>query len=276
MPAAVLDAQMDPLVRGLPLRARLTRLWRLANAVVDVRVAALLAFCGGWLVFTQIHCTVGSFERQIRPLLGGWSPYLRPMFGHLYWFWMGPIVLFLVPMGVGWLLLGMRPRELGLQVGNWRNGLKWVFGIYGLFLPVVVAVSFFGAFKNTYPLNHFVGDEAVRYFTGQGGSVWPLLLFEASYGLYFIGWEFFFRGFMGFALFRSLGYYGVFVATVPFAVMHVGKPEPEALGSVVAGIFLGFFALRERSFLYGALLHMLVAWSMDVLAVTHRVLEVNK
>jgi hypothetical protein len=263
----------SPLAPGVSIPDRIRRLFALAQAAVDLRAAVIMAFCGGWLVFTQIHCTTGGYDNTIRPLLEGWNPYLKPAFSHLYWFWCGPIVLFLVPLFLGRTVLGMRPHELGVQVGNWRNGLKWVFGIYAAFLPVVITVSFFGAFRRTYPMNGFVGDEAVKFLTGKGGALWPILLFELSYGLYFIGWEFFFRGFIGFGLFKQLGYYSVLVATIPFAVMHVGKPEPEALGSVVAGIFLGFFALRERSFLYGALLHMLVAWSMDILAVTHRVLE---
>jgi|GEM_PF-991291 len=268
-----LSAFADPLAAGVPLRQRLERLWRLATTAVDVRAAAIMAFAGGWLVFTQIHATTGAYDRDFKGLLGDLPGYLKPAMGHLYWFWMGPIVLFLVPLLVGRVVLGMRPAELGVQVGNWRSGLKWVFGIYACFLPVVVTVSFFGAFKKMYPLNHWVGDEAFKAITNQGGSLWPFLLFEVSYGLYFIGWEFFFRGFLGFGLFKSLGYYSVFVATIPFAVMHVGKPEPEALGNVMAGIFLGFFALKERSFLYGALLHALVAWTMDLLAITHRVLE---
>ena len=49
--------------------------------------------------------------------------------------------LVLVPLGIGWLVMGLRPCDMGLQVGNWRSGLKWVFAIYGVFLPVVVAVS---------------------------------------------------------------------------------------------------------------------------------------
>lgn len=266
-PAAALQ---DPLERGIPLWERFRRLWGHMGAAVDLRAGALMAFCGGWLVFTQIHCTISGYDRDIKPLLADWSPYLKPMFGHLYWFWMGPVVLFALPMTVGCLLLKVRPADLGVQIGDWRSGLKWVFGIYAGFLPVVTTVSFLGTFKRTYPMNGFVGDETLKLLLDKGGSIWPFVIFEISYGLYFIGWEFFFRGLMGFGLFKALGWYSVLVATIPFAVMHVGKPEPEALGSVVAGIALGIFALKERSFLYGALLHALVAWSMDVLAIFHK------
>ncbi|MEW5853827.1 MAG: CPBP family glutamic-type intramembrane protease [Myxococcota bacterium] len=261
----------DPLEAGIRLPTRFIRLWDVITATVDVRACALMAFCGGWLVFTQIHCTLGAFDRDIKPRIADWNPYLKPIFAHLYWFLCGPIVLFLIPLLLGCWLLKVKPADLGAGLGNWRSGLKWTLGIFAGFLPVVITVSFFDAFKRTYPMNGWAGTEAVNYFTGKGGSVLPILIYELAYGLYFIGWEFFFRGFMGFGLFRTLGWYSVLVATIPFAVMHVGKPEPEALGSVVAGIALGIFALKERSFLYGALLHMLVAWSMDILAITHKV-----
>lgn len=273
LPAVDLSVLPDPLAPDVPLVQRFVRLFHMAQAAVDLRVAFILMFSAGWLVFTQVHCTVGGYERDIRSHLEGWNPYLKPMFGHLWWFWMGPLVLLLVPLMLGQKVLGLRAAELGFGFGHWKSGLKWVGAIYAGFLPFVVGASFFPAFKKMYPMNGWAGEEMLKFLTDKGGSPLPLMLYEASYGLYFLGWEFFFRGFLGFGLFRSLGYYGVFVATVPFAVMHVGKPEAEALGSVVAGVALGLFALKERSFVYGALLHALVAWTMDVLAMAHRFRE---
>jgi membrane protease YdiL (CAAX protease family) len=48
--------------------------------------------------------------------------------------------------------------------------------------------------------------------------------------------------------------------------MHMGKAEPEALGSIVAGVALGVLALRTRSFWYGVLVHASVAVWMDLLS----------
>jgi hypothetical protein len=52
-------------------------------------------------------------------------------------------------------------------------------------------------------------------------------------------------------------------------MIHFHKPFLECLGAVVAGLVLGHLALRFRAFWGGALLHILVAVSMDLLAV-HR------
>jgi hypothetical protein len=55
---------------------------------------------------------------------------------------------------------------------------------------------------------------------------------------------------------------------VPYAMIHFHKPFLECLAAVGAGCILGVLALRFRTFWGGALLHILVAVTMDLLAVT--------
>ncbi len=50
--------------------------------------------------------------------------------------------------------------------------------------------------------------------------------------------------------------------------MHIGKPEAEVLGAVVAGLVLCYLAMRSRSIWPGVLLHSLVASTMDFFAST--------
>ena len=52
-------------------------------------------------------------------------------------------------------------------------------------------------------------------------------------------------------------------------MIHWHKPPLEAFAAVVAGVVLGALALRFRSWLGGALLHALVALTMDLIA-AHR------
>ena len=72
---------------------------------------------------------------------------------------------------------------------------------------------------------------------------------------------------MLFGLREYVGYFAVFIQMVPFALLHLGSPELEAYGAIVAGIGLGMLALTTRSFWYGALVHMLVLGTMDVFGV---------
>lgn len=53
---------------------------------------------------------------------------------------------------------------------------------------------------------------------------------------------------------------------VPYCMIHFGKPWPEALSSIAAGILLGTIALRTRSIWIGFFIHESVAFSMDLVA----------
>jgi len=97
-----------------------------------------------------------------------------------------------------------------------------------------------------------------------------LLFWELSYGIYFLVLEFFFRGFMIFSLARYLGSFSIFVMTIPYVMVHFGKPFAETLGSIIAGIFLGTLALRTRSIFGGVFIHITIAWSMDILALLQK------
>jgi membrane protease YdiL (CAAX protease family) len=48
-------------------------------------------------------------------------------------------------------------------------------------------------------------------------------------------------------------------------MIHFAKPMPEEFAAIVAGLVLGYMALRSRSFVPGILLHVAVALTMDLL-----------
>jgi len=56
---------------------------------------------------------------------------------------------------------------------------------------------------------------------------------------------------------------------IPYALIHVHKPLPEALAAVVAGLVLGWLAVKTRSIWPGVLVHGSVALMMDVFALFH-------
>ena len=97
-------------------------------------------------------------------------------------------------------------------------------------------------------------------------SLLDLLVSETSYAVQFVAVETFFRGFLLFSLSQVLGAYSIFIAVVPYCLIHWGKPMPETLGAIVAGSVLGVLALRGRSVGPGVAVHVAVALSMDMLA----------
>ena len=197
------------------------------------------------------------FRRHFAPLVRNWP--LHDLYPAIYWFGCSLLMLGLLPYLLGRWVLGFRPAELGVGLGDWRFGLKAVAVLYLLFLPVLVATSYLPQFQTKYPL--------FAAATLGGGR---LLVYELAYAVYFLGWEFVFRGFLLFGLKPTLGLQAVFVQTIPFAILHFGKAEVETLAAVGAGVILGFLALRARSFWYGWLLHSLIAVSNDLLAMWHK------
>ena len=185
---------------------------------------------------------------------------LAGLYRHYYWYLTSLITLLLLPMLVVKFGIKRRLRDYGFRLGNGKLGWGFALGGWLLMLPVLLlAVHLFPAFQAKYPLNKLAAT-----------SWKTLLLYELAYGAYLFAWEFFFRGFMLFGLEKRFGNYSILIQTIPFAVMHYSKPFPEAIGSIIAGLLLGGMAFETRSFIYGAVIHWLVAASMDLIAILSR------
>jgi membrane protease YdiL (CAAX protease family) len=142
----------------------------------------------------------------------------------------------------------------GLKLGG-ALADGWVYVVLlAVVLPLVFAASYNGHFQQTYPFYHHP----------RGRPAWPdLWRWEMLYGLHFLAVEFFFRGFLVHGLRRRFGAYCIAVMVVPYCMVHFGKPLPETLGSLLAGLALGFLSLRTRSIILGTAAHLTVALSMD-------------
>ena len=122
-------------------------------------------------------------------------------------------------------------------------------------IPIVVVVSATEGFQATYPFYKPLREE----------PLWPRFwIWEIAYFMQFVGLEFFFRGFLLHGVKRRFGAYAIFVMMVPYCMIHFGKPMPETLAAILAGIILGFMSLKTRSIWMGVALHVSVALSMDL------------
>jgi membrane protease YdiL (CAAX protease family) len=135
-----------------------------------------------------------------------------------------------------------------------RSKLGWSFVTVGflVMLPIVLIASHLASFQNKYPLCKLAAAN------------WAIFIpYQLAFGIYILSWEFFFRGYMLFGLEERFGKYSILIQMIPFTILHYGKPFSESVGAILAGIFLGVVAMETRSFIYGALLHWLIAASMD-------------
>jgi membrane protease YdiL (CAAX protease family) len=176
----------------------------------------------------------------------------------VYWGLFKVLNYFLLPALCIKLVLRGRIRDYGFEVSRKREVWLLYLAMFLVVLPLTYGVSWSDAFLRTYPKYKDAGDSLQQFF------VW-----EGVYGFQFFMLEFFFRGFILFALARYIGSAAIFVAIVPYSMIHFAKPLAETLGSIVSGIVLGTIALRTRSIYGGVLVHCAVAWSMDLFAL-HR------
>jgi membrane protease YdiL (CAAX protease family) len=223
-----------------------------------------VVLCGGaaLLILSRHHGSADFFRRVFWPKVAG-----HPAFDALpYFWWFGTSVIFyaVLPLLLSALTRGSFNRSYGLGLGDFRAGAA-IASVFLLFMAATIFItSRTSTFANHYPLAG-PGAYTLRLPDSQAVSRGLFALYEASYFLYFLAWEFFFRGWMLNALLPRFGRGAIAIQTVPFALMHMGKPELEGLGSIIAGVALGILALRTRSFWYGAFLHGALAVFMDLL-----------
>ena len=184
-------------------------------------------------------------------LLGGVEQTLSSALINIAW---ALLFLFLLPLLT--LKLFRQPlKNIGLSWGNFHLGIILVL----VLSPIVVLFMYIGStdanLQNTYP---WAGAWA-------GLSLQTLLIWVAIYALYYLSFEFFYRGFIlkGFA--KEIGLKQAMWLQVIFSVMiHFGKPLAETIAAIPAGFGFGLLALKTRSLLYPILLHLIIGISTDI------------
>lgn len=252
-----------------PLEAALRRELRLFFGRLSLMPAVAFIAAGLCLWAYDTYGSLRFFERVWARILG-LSHANAEMGSFFYWYGSAFLVLMLVPIVIVRVTNRFakpedRVASLGLGLGEWRVGVPACAIFYGVMVVLLVGVVWTQDFRGKYPLY----DDADR-------SLAMFLSYELAYALYFVAWEFFFRGFMTFTLEKSLGIWAIFVQMLPFVVMHFGKPDLESMSSVFGGIALGYLALRTRSIWYGVFIHAATAVTLDVLIVGLRYYEGSK
>lgn len=253
-----------------------TRLRDLSNEVLADFQTPMPSHPFGWkdvLTFFLINTSLMSFyywgstrffRRTLNKSAIAWLE-LQPddvLYGILprgWWAIAGIVFRMLIPMLFVVFVYKDEIKEYGYRLkGNVAHGLTYL-KLYGLMFPLVIGFSYTQGFQKQYPFykKSFLGIE-------------HFLAHEITYGLHFLALEAFFRGFALFILAKRFGYYAIFIMTIPYCMIHFGKPAPETFGAIIAGIALGYLALKSKSWLYGALLHWGIGFTMDLASILHQ------
>lgn len=195
---------------------------------------------------------VSAFWARMKEIQDG--PFGR-LLSFMWWSGWRLLGFFLLPAFVLKVMLSERIADHGLQVRGFTEH-AWIYGLF--LIPVIIAVgvvSYEESFKTYYP-----------FYSAASRSWYDFWAWEALYAVQFFSLEFFFRGFWVKASKSMMGSHAIFAMVVPYCMIHFGKPMPETLAAILAGVVLGTLALRTRSIWSGFLIHVTVAISMDLAA----------
>ncbi len=220
---------------------------------IDYKVFVILLTVAVSLTLQEYIGDRGFYERMFPPH-GRLDPYWE-LRGFAWWSGWRVLGYVVIPMIVLAVLPGERIRDYHVSPRNFFKHL-WIYvTLFLCVLPAVLEASTTEAFRHTYPF--------YRMANRSGVDLW---CWEGLYAAQFVSLEFFFRGFILNGLRRALGSNALFVMIVPYCMIHYGKPMPETLGAIGAGLILGTLAMRTKSIWGGVLIHIGVAMTMDVLA----------
>lgn len=164
------------------------------------------------------------------------------------------LFLLLIPV-IGIFLYSPHPVEilknLGLQPGNFKLGLVLML----ISIPILLVAAYVSTndpdLKKYYPFS----KNACR-------SLKTFVVYEISYLLmYYIAWEFTFRGFFLFSIAEMMGHSksGILIAILIQAIIstvyHLGHPDLEILSTLFGSIIFGIVAYATQSILYTIFIH---------------------
>jgi len=185
----------------------------------------------------------------IVPMLDWYGHTITPVKAYDRFIW-----YFLIPTLTIVLLFQEPMKNFGFQWGNWRTGLAWTIGVC-----IIMAVALYFIART---------ESMTAYYQARAPEGVGRILFYNSVDLF--GWEFIWRGFMLFAFARAFGPgAAIWLQAIPFAFMHLGKPEMETLTTLFGGVGFGFIAWQSQSFVYPFLIHWFIA-SFTMLVATGR------
>ncbi|WP_431216794.1 CPBP family intramembrane glutamic endopeptidase [Puia sp. P3] len=149
-------------------------------------------------------------------------------------------------------------RSVGLTTDNFDA--RPYFLLLAMLIPLIALASTQQDFLAVYPK-----VKTLAFLDGHARPLWPWqLLYELSYGLDFLGIETFFRGLLVIGLVRYAGDSVVLPMAAFYCTIHFGKPLGECISSFFGGLILGVLAARTRSIVGGLIVHLGLAWLMEL------------
>ena len=152
-----------------------------------------------------------------------------------------------------------RPTELlGLSARDWSwKPYAWMLLIM---IPLISIASTQADFLHSYPR-----IRQILPLPADANPDWLYsLLYELGYGTDFISIEVFFRGLLVVGFSRWLGRDAILPMACFYCSIHFGKPLGECISSYFGGTLLGIVSYHSRSIYGGLMVHLGIAWLMEL------------
>ncbi len=177
----------------------------------------------------------------------------RAASGAVYSFVAAFLVLGLVPALLVRLVFREPLAQYGVQLGNRFRTVRATVLLCPAFVLAGYVASTDPSIRACYPLN-----------PGAGKSPEMFAAHALAYLMFYLGWEFHFRGFLQFGLRERLGdANALLVQVLASGLLHIGRPASETFLSLLAGALWGIIAFRTRSLLAGLAQHYSLGISLD-------------
>lgn len=188
------------------------------------------------------------------------------IYGPLYGFYykagynLGGLFTLIIPCFVYWYWADRHDQNF---YGFKLKGVKLYpyFILLMLMLPLLYWAGTQADFLETYP-------RYAKMNLPETLSSYPKIvaLYELIYGSDFVFTEFFFRGFIVLAFAKKFGHQAILPMCVYYITIHFGKPLGETISSFFGGLLLGVIAYRTQSIFGGIIVHLGIAYLMELFA----------
>ena len=179
-----------------------------------------------------------------------------------YWqtviYWPLLCVILIIILLITWKVFHSDQQFYGIKtkVIDWKP--YWLMLL--IMLPLIAAASTQKDFLAMYPkMKMIAGLDQFNQF-----GFWEKLLFEISYGSDFISIELFFRGFLILGFIKWAGKDVILPMALFYCTIHFGKPLGECISSFFGGVLLGVVVYHTRSIFGGLIVHLGIAWLMEL------------
>lgn len=182
-------------------------------------------------------------------------------------FLIGFILLVVMPCVIVRIAFGQSPSDYGLGLPKRQH-----WGLSALFVGVMLVVAVVSAYSSA----RTAAMREVYPFPGGFESLTHFAVWQLGYFSFFVIIEFIFRGYLLFGLKELFVVEGTpareFIEGVPavtlsmlsYCAWHLGKPWPEATGTLFWGLITGLFVLKTRSIWPVVLVHWLMNVALDL------------